>query len=176
MLRFVILGFLFDQNMTGYEIKQMMLNSTSNFIDASFGSIYPALKKLEKDGLISFAEFIEGSRYKKLYSITEKGKEEFLIWLKKPCVFTPFNYEYLTKLFFYNHLEKNEILQLINSFTTTVNAELEKLKRIEDECRQYMKFFDYATLRFGKEYYEMIIKWYEKLIEAMKNNSFASLR
>lgn len=48
MLIYVILGFLCEKDMTGYEIKQKMTISTSNFIDASFGSIYPMLKKMEK--------------------------------------------------------------------------------------------------------------------------------
>ena len=165
MLRFIILGFLCDQSMTGYGVKQLMMNSTSNFIDASFGSIYPALKRLENGGSISFVEIVEGGKYKKQYSITVKGKEEFLKWLREPCIFSPLNYGYLSKLFFYKHLRKDEIIQLINMFIGSVTVELEKVKKIEDKHKQCMGFFDYATLRFGKDYYDMIIKWYEKLIE-----------
>lgn len=57
MLIYVILGFLCEKDMTGYEIKQKMTLSTSNFIDASFGSIYPMLKKMEKGSLSSLKKW-----------------------------------------------------------------------------------------------------------------------
>lgn len=57
MLIYVILGFLCEKDMTGYEIKQKMTISTSNFIDASFGSIYPMLKKMEKGSLSSMKKW-----------------------------------------------------------------------------------------------------------------------
>lgn len=169
MLEHIILGFLMESNMTGYEIKQMMMVSTSNFIDASFGSIYPALKRLESGGSISFTENVMGGKYKKLYSITEKGKEELLKWLREPTVFSPFNYEYLAKLFFYKHLEKEETLRLIQEFTVSVNVQLEKLENLENDCKPCMGFFDYATLRFGKECYSMIIEWHKKLMQDIEN-------
>ncbi len=52
MLQFVILGFLMNCDMNGYAIKKKMSLSTVNFVDASFGSIYPALKRLHQHGYI----------------------------------------------------------------------------------------------------------------------------
>lgn len=57
MLIYVILGFLCEKDMTGYEIKQKMTISTSNFIDASFGSIYPMLKKWKRGSLSSMKKW-----------------------------------------------------------------------------------------------------------------------
>lgn len=57
MLIYVILGFLCEKDMTGYEIKQKMTLSTSNFIDASFGSIYPMLKKWKRGSLSSLKKW-----------------------------------------------------------------------------------------------------------------------
>ncbi|WP_236880832.1 PadR family transcriptional regulator [Clostridioides difficile] len=47
MLEYIILGFLMEKELSGYDLKQIMSESTSYFFDASFGSIYPALKRLE---------------------------------------------------------------------------------------------------------------------------------
>ena len=77
MIEFIILGFLMTNNMTGYDIKQKMSISTSNFIDASFGSIYPTLKRLEQKKLICFEEIVENGKLKKVYCVTEQGKKEF---------------------------------------------------------------------------------------------------
>lgn len=166
MLKFIILGFLCGRNMSGYEIKQFMRYSTSNFVNASFGSIYPALNSLEKEGSVSFCEIVEGGKYSKQYSITEVGKETFLKWLREPCVFSPFNYEYLAKMFFYKLLTKNEVLQLLDTFIDSVRKEVEKIKEIEDThdmCN--LNFYEYATLRFGRDYYNMVIQWHKQLSE-----------
>ncbi|MBC7343778.1 MAG: PadR family transcriptional regulator, partial [Clostridia bacterium] len=80
----VILGFLTMGDMTGYDIKRLMSISTSFFYDASYGSIYPALRKLEERGLVKSSEAIESGRLRKVYSITDEGREEFLRWLGGP--------------------------------------------------------------------------------------------
>ncbi|ALA40811.1 MULTISPECIES: PadR family transcriptional regulator [Paenibacillus] len=163
MLIYVILGFLCEKDMTGYEIKQKMTISTSNFIDASFGSIYPMLKKMEKGELIKYEEVVEEGRFKKSYGITEKGKSEFIEWLKTPCTFSPFNYEYLSKLFFYKYLDDIEVVRLIASFQTTVACEYNKLALIEEKHVHEMDVYEHATLMFGKEYFQMIMNWHDEL-------------
>ena len=49
----VLLGFLMRQSMTGYDLKKAFSMSFSFFSGLSYGSIYPALKKMERQGLIS---------------------------------------------------------------------------------------------------------------------------
>ncbi len=73
------LSILYDKDVTGYEIRK--LSTTGNyayFVEASFGSIYPALNKLEKNGFVtSRLEAHAGSPTKKIYSITDKGRSQF---------------------------------------------------------------------------------------------------
>ena len=171
MLEFAILGFLLDRDMTGYDIKQMMVTRTSNFIDASFGSIYPMLKRLEKVGLITFAEIAAGNRLKKMYTITPQGREHFMEWLQTPCTFSPFNLEFLEKLFFYKHLKKNDAILNIELFRGTVQDAMEKLSEIERTTRDGMDPFVSASLEFGRTYYEMVLNWHEKLIEKLRQTS-----
>ena len=164
MLEFAILGFLLERDMTGYDMKQMMVMRTSNFIDASFGSIYPMLKRLEKIGLITFVEIVEGNRFKKMYTITVMGREHFMEWLQTPCTFSPFDFEYLAKLFFYKHLKKNDVILNIELFRGTVQEAIEKLSEIESITCEGKESFECASLQFGKAYYEMVLDWHEKLI------------
>ena len=56
MFENIVLGFLSEKSMTGYEIKKQMENSTSFFYNTSFGNIYPTLKKLEASGHATCAE------------------------------------------------------------------------------------------------------------------------
>ena len=73
-VRTLCLGILSLHEATGYEIRKMVEEGTfSHFIDASYGSIYPALAQLLKEGLVSVrtetAETVRPPR--KVYTITE---------------------------------------------------------------------------------------------------------
>ncbi len=77
-VRTLCLGILTFQEATGYEIKKMVEDEAfSHFIDASYGSIYPALTKMMNEGLVSVrAEEQAGKPDKKVYSITQSGRDE----------------------------------------------------------------------------------------------------
>lgn len=167
MLQYTILGFLLSREMTGYEIKQMMLQSTAHFIDASFGSIYPTLKRLTQMESITFTELVKEGRYQKSYQITEKGKVEFLNWLRQPAHFSPYHYEYLAKLFFYQYLSEEERTEQIEGLIAEMETELEALHQIEQECAGEIDRFEYATLEFGIRNYETMIAWYQSLKEGI---------
>lgn len=71
------LAVLLNGEASGYEIKKTLESAPfSHFQETSFGSIYPALTRLTDDGLVSFHEMAQDKRPdKKVYSITEKGRQ-----------------------------------------------------------------------------------------------------
>lgn len=174
MLEHIILGFLNGYSLTGYEIKKVMEVSTSNFIDASYGSLYPALKRLEAKGFITCSSDSSSNRNKKRYSITTEGKKEVLSWLQEPVTFSPQSFEYLSKLFFYGYLEKEKVLDLIASFTNSVTKEITKLESIEKGYFDEMDVFAHKTLLFGKEYYNLIFKWHKELINEIERGGVSN--
>ena len=102
--QFIVLGFLSLKSMTGYEIKKNFSFSFSFFSGLSFGSIYPALKKLEDKGLITMRmEIQDGAPNRKIYTITEQGREEFLGQLRSPILLEKGKSTFLTRLFFFAH-------------------------------------------------------------------------
>ena len=58
----VILGMLAARPRSGYEVKQLVDKSARFFWAASYGQIYPELKKLEEAGLIAGTDASQGSR------------------------------------------------------------------------------------------------------------------
>jgi DNA-binding PadR family transcriptional regulator len=83
-VRTLCLGILTKHDATGYEIKKILETKYSHFFDASYGSIYPALNKLTKEGLISRVTTPQSGRPdKKVYSITSSGRMAFLDALQK---------------------------------------------------------------------------------------------
>ena len=55
----VILGLLAHDDLTGYDIKKRIDGAISFFWKGSFGSIYPALGAMEKDGLVTMQAMAE---------------------------------------------------------------------------------------------------------------------
>jgi DNA-binding PadR family transcriptional regulator len=60
--------------MYGYEITQMVKDMSGEKVLVKEGSLYPALHKLEADGLVTVEEVYIGKRVRKYYSLTKKGK------------------------------------------------------------------------------------------------------
>ena len=72
--RFVILGFLLNDSLSGYEIGEIIKQSTNNFWKESDASIYPTLKLLAREGLIVSETVQVGERRKEIFTITSLGK------------------------------------------------------------------------------------------------------
>ncbi|MGB5564820.1 MAG: PadR family transcriptional regulator, partial [Acidimicrobiia bacterium] len=72
MLDFAILGLLREKPRHGYELKRAL--GDLGFWQVSFGSLYPALRRLEKGG---FIEATKGEGRRKAYRITETGRVRF---------------------------------------------------------------------------------------------------
>jgi PadR family transcriptional regulator AphA len=76
----IILGFLRFRPRSGYDIKQSVEVSTQFFWGASFGQIYPELKRLEGAGLVEVEQVAE--RRRKVYRLTPAGEEALVEWLR----------------------------------------------------------------------------------------------
>ncbi|MEO9528479.1 helix-turn-helix transcriptional regulator [Roseibium sp.] len=85
-VRSLCLAILSFGDATGYEIrKESTEGRFSYFEDASFGSIYPALARLEAEGMVTVREEPQaGKPARKVYSITEAGRTEFITSLCEP--------------------------------------------------------------------------------------------
>jgi DNA-binding PadR family transcriptional regulator len=85
-VRTICLGILTRGDATGYEIKKLFdEDGYHHFVEASFGSIYPALNRLTAEGLVSVREEAQEKRPdRKVYSITPAGRTTFIGSLLKP--------------------------------------------------------------------------------------------
>jgi DNA-binding PadR family transcriptional regulator len=84
-IKFPILGFLMESEMTGYDLKRRFRDPVGFFYRASDGSLYPALKKLAHEGMVTMRAEQHGQRARKGYAITAKGRERFLRTLREPA-------------------------------------------------------------------------------------------
>jgi DNA-binding PadR family transcriptional regulator len=81
-VKYAILGLLHYKDMHGYRIKEVIENEFGFMWSINYGQIYPNLKQLEQEGLVTKVDVAQkNAPDRKLYSITEKGKDAFAEWV-----------------------------------------------------------------------------------------------
>jgi len=89
--RNLILALLEIEPATGYELALKTKESVEPLWSATHSQVYPALHKLEQEGLVTGEEDVRGTRMKRvLYSITPKGRQELQDWIDSPVAYLPF--------------------------------------------------------------------------------------
>ncbi len=160
MLIYCILGFLRFKPMTGYEIKAFMEKSTRNFMFASFGSIYPALKRLKKMKWISSVQKVENGRLRIIYDITPDGKEGFNNWLSSRWSFDKGLEEMLLRIFFGSFLPAEVIQSKYDELSASLDGKRDTLLKLEKEIPEAnINSFQHSTLLYGKDFYSFTKKW-----------------
>lgn len=131
-VRTICLAILYDGEATGYEIRKLSVEGEySYFIDASFGSIYPALAKLEADKLVtSRVELQEGKPAKKIYAITQAGRNAFINSLFEKLGEDEFRSEFLMFLRFASELPASLVEQRLNERVENVDQVLAEFDRL----------------------------------------------
>ena len=102
---------------TGYEIRKKTQEGVfSYFINASYGSIYPALTQLTKDGLVSCRPLMQSGRpNKKIYTLTEKGRQAFIEALQSPPGEDIFKSEFLMIMMCSDLVAPEKLSELIDA-------------------------------------------------------------
>ncbi len=163
----VILGLLFHENLTGYDIKKRIDGAISFFWKGSFGSIYPALSDMEKSGLVEKRrEETKGRREKILYHITDKGIDSLKAWLNAEQAVNDLKYETQLKLYFGGAEDKDAAIKNIGHFEEQVRIDLAVLKAYKENLEKVLDQKDhiyyYLTVTFGIDTYEAYLRWCRK--------------
>lgn len=111
-IRLVILGFLMQRPLYGYEIKGIIEERMGDWADIKFGSIYFALKTLFEKGFVTkeASEKEAGRPERQGYAITEAGRKEFIRLLNEMwgAMALP-RHDFDLALFFISYLDKEEV-------------------------------------------------------------------
>jgi len=134
---------------TGYEIKQLVDVSSRFFWAASYGQIYPELRRLEEQGLIRGRDAATNGRARREYDLTPAGDEALDAWLRSDEPLTlELRDEGLLKLFFSDGLAPDEHRALLRSMRARHEEIVASLESIEDAAREKGGGV-YEVLRYG---------------------------
>lgn len=171
----VILGLLSHEPLTGYEIKKLIDTTLRLFWGASFGSIYPTLNEMERQGLVSREEVKENRRNKVIYTITGAGRQHLRDWLELPSVKDEVRYETLLKLFFGSGIGAEGTLKHIENFESKIRQELpilehsvQVLEPIQDMAEEHTYYM--LTAMFGVKAYQAYLEWCEEAKKILEDN------
>jgi DNA-binding PadR family transcriptional regulator len=129
------LSILYENEATGYEIRQLSTNGEcSYFVEASYGSIYPALTKLEQEGLLtSHTQVQQGRPAKKIYKITQAGRDEFRTSLTKELNEDIFRSEFLLFARFASILPKALVKKRLQERKIILEQEIANLTAMQNQ-------------------------------------------
>jgi DNA-binding PadR family transcriptional regulator len=166
----VILGFLGFEPMSGYEIKSFVDNSTRFFWAASYGQIYPELKRLAEDGLIEGEDQAHGGRKRTIYSLTEAGREALDEWHASGDPIQETRDETLLKIFFADALEGEATERALEAKRDHHSAVAEQLRAVERMKREtgQTRESPMRTLRLGIDWNEWIADWCERELDEVR--------
>jgi DNA-binding PadR family transcriptional regulator len=85
VLGYALLGLIHLKPSSGYDLRKTFAETAMGNYSSSPGAIYPALERLESEGLIRGAvENRAGMRRRRVYKATSKGVSELKKWLARP--------------------------------------------------------------------------------------------
>ncbi|TAE60427.1 MAG: PadR family transcriptional regulator [Nostocales cyanobacterium] len=133
-LSHALLTCLIETPQSGYDLSKRFSESVSYFWNASQQQIYRELGKLETQGYV-VSEVIprEGRLDKKIYSITEEGKEYLIAWMKKPSEPDTIREDILVKIFSGSLVETKVLIADIKRRQKIHVDKLSKYKEIEEK-------------------------------------------
>jgi PadR family transcriptional regulator AphA len=162
----VILGLLSHGPRSGYEIKAVVDRSTRFFWAASYGQIYPELRRLEREGLIEGKDAPSGRRARRVYRLTPAGRDELEAWLLGPETTVEMRDESLLRLFFADALPPVQAMGLLEARRRGYEEVLEALRAIDARPGVDPPFVD-LVLRWGIDYSEWGAEWCERQLQRL---------
>ncbi len=81
----LFLTMLATRSAYGYELRQTLEHAFGQMLPAmNAGQIYSTLARLERDGVVRGVDVPEDARGKRVYEITDKGRDELDAWIATP--------------------------------------------------------------------------------------------
>ena len=170
----VILGLLSMSPRSGYEIKAVVDRSTRFFWAASYGQIYPELRRLEREKLIEGEDAPNGGRARRVYRLTAAGRDELEAWLlRKGTVTVELRDESLLRLFFADAVPHEQALLLLEGRRRGHEGFLEVLRAIDARPGDDPPFVD-LVLRWGIAFNEWGAQWCTEQLERLTAKTTAA--
>lgn len=175
-LELAVLGLLHESPMHGYELRKQ-LNAVLGWGRVlSYGSLYPALKRMLKAGLIveeSAGRPAPGSgvsrRQRITYELTDAGEARFteLMGEAGPAAWEDDNFD--VRFAFFSRTDMEIRLRILEGRRTRLEERLERVQTQLERTRKQMDRYAMELQRHGVESVEREVRWLSDLIAAERS-------
>jgi DNA-binding PadR family transcriptional regulator len=174
-LSLAIIGLLSIRPMSGYDLRKIFLTTAMKAFSASPGAIYPALRRLEKDGRIKGAvERQDTLRPRMVFTLSQRGRAAFVESLTRPVtredVIRRMDNLLLRFSFMSELVGVDKIADFLRAFSTETEG---YLRELEGELRKYapdLSFSGRAALKQGVESFRATARWARKTLAELKEH------
>jgi DNA-binding PadR family transcriptional regulator len=163
-----VLGLIWREGpLTAYQTRMSFLRSSTTSWRASTGSIYPLIRKLQKQGLITTRSIPKSRRNAKLLEVTKSGIASIKGWVSDmpDWIGDPIADPIRTRFYFLNTLSKAKQKPVLAKWRIKTN---ENISKITTEMRASAKEGDeieVAALKGVLLHLKARAKWLETLVE-----------
>lgn len=169
MLELAILGLLLESPMHGYELRKRLTGLLGAFRAFSYGSLYPALRRMQTDGLIAENAAPEGAvlrRARRVYQLTDAGRQRFteLVADTGPQNYTDDGFG--VHLAFFNRTPAAARMRILEGRRRQVEERREGLRDAIARASNSLDRYTRQLHQLGLESSEREVKWLNELIAA----------
>jgi len=159
-VRTLCLGILQFDDATGYEIKKKVEQGMfSHFIEASYGSIYPALTQMSEEGLLTCRrESQSGRPDKKVYAITAQGRAALVEAIRETPGADKFKSQFLFVMLLGELLPGDHCDRIVDQRLSEMRRELDHIRHDCGTCRHDGSRF---VAGYGIAVFEAAIRYLE---------------
>lgn len=157
----VVLGLIADKPRSGYDIKRIVDRTIRHFWAASYGQIYPELKRLEEAGWIVGGKAPRGGRARTVYRITPTGSDALREWSGGRDTRVELRDESLLRLFFADTLPRDQAMGLLAARREGYRQMLDYLEGLDDGTGPDPPFVD-LVYRWGLDHCRWGIEWCDR--------------
>lgn len=171
-LQYAILGMLNRESMTGYDLTREFQTSLFDFWTAKHSQVYPELKSLLEKGFVEYETEISGTALeKKVYTITQQGRDAFQDWEEKAYPIKPIpKDEFRLQLFFSDAMEPETRLKQLEYHLQQHRQRLEQIRKKQEKFetippKEENQFCDYLVMQGAIHREESYCRWLEECIK-----------
>jgi DNA-binding PadR family transcriptional regulator len=173
MLELAILGLLKERSMHGYQLSKRLTDTLGGFWRVSYGSLYPTLKRLERDGAVEqvFDQEAVGRR-KNVYRITDKGEALFLELLEEVGHDTSTEENrFRVRVAFFRYLAPDARIRLLERRRAYLEDRLSTITTSLTTTRERFDTYTLSLMQHGRDTTEQDIAWLNGLIAAERRQT-----
>ncbi len=169
-LGFAILGLLIDEPRTGYAVRKVFEETAMGQYSSSPGSIYPALKRLSKEGLAEQTDAGMSGRSTPLYRPTKEGSDRFRAWLRLPIArrdITVGMKVLMLRFAFMHQIPQQHVVDFLRSLEAGITEYVTELSVFRKQRTDEFPVMARLALDHGIESYRAHAKWAANAIKML---------